>query len=246
MSTAKMILGYWNIRGLAQPIRLLLTQAGVDFEDKRYPTLGTPPSESNSSDWLADKNANTFDLTFPNLPYLIDGDVHLTQTLAILRYLGRKLGFVGKTEREILRVELTEQQVADLRAAFAKLCYSPDFERLQEGSRSAADCLGILDGGFTERFSLMLRELSAFLADRKWFAGDRMTYVDFAAYEILFQMSKWNDKIFGEAVANLKDFMTRFEALPAIEAYLKSERYLKWPFNGDSASFGSRKQPCPF
>ena len=30
-------LGYWNIRGLAQPIRYLFVIAEVDFNGKRYP-----------------------------------------------------------------------------------------------------------------------------------------------------------------------------------------------------------------
>ncbi len=29
-------LGYWDIRGLAEPIRYLLKYAGVKFNDKRY------------------------------------------------------------------------------------------------------------------------------------------------------------------------------------------------------------------
>ncbi|UXI15510.1 hypothetical protein NH340_JMT01453 [Sarcoptes scabiei] len=33
---SKPILGYWDIRGLGHPIRMLLTYVGVDFVDKRY------------------------------------------------------------------------------------------------------------------------------------------------------------------------------------------------------------------
>ena len=30
------VLGYWGIKGLAQPIRILLKYLGVDYEDKVY------------------------------------------------------------------------------------------------------------------------------------------------------------------------------------------------------------------
>ena len=39
-------------------------------------------------------------LDFPNLPYLIDGNIKVTQSNAILRYLGRKFGLDGKTEAD--------------------------------------------------------------------------------------------------------------------------------------------------
>lgn len=64
-----MTLGYWDIRGLADSIRLLLVNNNVNFEDKRY---------SNPDDWFK-KDKFNLGLDFPNLPYLIDGDVKLTQ-----------------------------------------------------------------------------------------------------------------------------------------------------------------------
>ncbi|GIY60396.1 hypothetical protein CEXT_68091 [Caerostris extrusa] len=33
----KPILGYWNLRGRAEPIRYILHYKNVDFEDKKYP-----------------------------------------------------------------------------------------------------------------------------------------------------------------------------------------------------------------
>ncbi|KAH9376989.1 hypothetical protein HPB48_018758 [Haemaphysalis longicornis] len=80
------VLGYWDVRALAQFIRNLLVYKGVKFEDKLY-KFGPAP-DFDRSDWLKEKF--TLGLKFPNLPYYIDGDVKITQSLAILRYLGRK------------------------------------------------------------------------------------------------------------------------------------------------------------
>lgn len=45
------------------------------------------------------------------LPYLIDGNVKLTQTQAILRYIARKNGLLGATEEEQIRVDLLGMSV---------------------------------------------------------------------------------------------------------------------------------------
>ncbi|KAK8760834.1 hypothetical protein V5799_027896 [Amblyomma americanum] len=61
------------------------------------------------------------------LPYYIDGDLKLTQSMAILRYLARKHGLDGKTEAQKQRIDITEQQFADFRMNWVRLCYNPDF-----------------------------------------------------------------------------------------------------------------------
>lgn len=69
-----MKLAYWDIRGLASPIRNLLRYAAVDFEDEALAIEGPPYTLEN---WYNQKF--TLELDFPNLPYLIDGDLKLTQ-----------------------------------------------------------------------------------------------------------------------------------------------------------------------
>lgn len=85
-------LGYWCIRSRAQFLRNLLIYKGVEFEDKVY-KLGPAP-DFNFTDWLKEKF--TLGLAFPNLPYFIDEDVRITQSLAILRYLGRKYDLAAR------------------------------------------------------------------------------------------------------------------------------------------------------
>ena len=62
-------LGYWNIRGLAEPIRLLLEYCGESYKDVRYQQGGAP--DYSREEWLAEKEK--LGLDFPNLPYYIDG-----------------------------------------------------------------------------------------------------------------------------------------------------------------------------
>ncbi|XP_032129571.1 glutathione S-transferase Mu 1, partial [Sapajus apella] len=81
-----MILGYWDIRGLAHAIRLLLEYTDSSYEEKKY-TMGDAP-DYDRSQWLKEKFK--LGLDFPNLPYLIDGAHKITQSNAILRYIARK------------------------------------------------------------------------------------------------------------------------------------------------------------
>uniref|UniRef100_A0A8C0XM79 GST N-terminal domain-containing protein n=1 Tax=Castor canadensis TaxID=51338 RepID=A0A8C0XM79_CASCN len=63
-STMPMTLGYWDIRGLAHAIRLLLEYTDSSYEEKRY-TLGTVMNLVVRSQWLSEKF--TLGLDFPNV-----------------------------------------------------------------------------------------------------------------------------------------------------------------------------------
>lgn len=225
----KLVHGYWDIRGYGQPIRLLLEYVGADYEDKRYYT--GPAPDYDKSDWL--KVKFELGLEFPNLPYIIDGDVKVTQSFAIMRYLGRKYELVGADENETIRCELAEQQLADIRGTLVQLSYTPpaEFENVKP---KAVDLI-----------KNKLTPFSAFLGDRKWMAGDRLTYADFLCYEVFFQLSIFDKTLF-EGLDNLTSYIKRFEELPPIAAYMKSDKFLKWPFNNNMATIGSRTNPCPF
>jgi len=210
-------LGYWKIRGLAQPIRLLMGYAKTDFEDVQYEVTD---GDFSTESWL--KVKYTLGLDFPNLPYYIDGDIKITQSNAILRYLGRKNKLDGETEAEKVRVDIMENMTMDFRNGFVGLCYNPNFKDMVDGYKKKAD-------GF-------LKSFSAFLGDRKFFAGDKLTFPDFHMYELLDQ-HKLFDATLLEPYPTLLAFMKRFEEIPEIAAYMKSEKFFKGPINNKMAGF---------
>ena len=69
--------GYWGIRGAGQVSRLLLAYTGAVWEDVKY----TSPDQ-----WFG-KDKQGLGLAFPNLPYLIDGDLKISESSAISRYI---------------------------------------------------------------------------------------------------------------------------------------------------------------
>ncbi|XP_042318713.1 glutathione S-transferase Mu 4-like [Sceloporus undulatus] len=216
-------LGYWDIRGLAHAIRLLLEYTETPYEDKQY-YFGEAP-DFDRSQWTSVKEKLGFD--FPNLPYLIDGERKITQSNAILRYIARKHKMCGVTEEEIIRMDILENQVMDFGNDLARICYSPDFEKLKPA--------------YIEQLPGKLKLFSQFLGDRKWFAENKITYVDFLAYDVLDVHRIFQPKCLDQ-FKNLKDFLDRFEALDKISAYMKSGRFLRTPLYGKNATWGNKKQ----
>ncbi|KAK8739209.1 hypothetical protein OTU49_003533 [Cherax quadricarinatus] len=214
------VLGYWNIRGLAQPIRLLLEYTGTEFEDKFY--VCGPAPDYDKSCWFDIKE--DLGLDFPNLPYYIDGDVKITQSNAILRYISRKHDLVGKTEEEKIRVDILENQAMDFRNGFVRLCYL-EFNLQKQR--------------YLDALPKTIKTFSEFLGTRPWFAGDNITFVDFLMYELLDQHLQLDDTCLKNA-KNLQEFQKRFEDLEPIKKYMASPRFMKAPLNNKMAKFGAK------
>jgi glutathione S-transferase len=77
------------------------------------------------------------------------------------------------------------------------------------------------------------------LGQKPWFAGNEITCADFVFYELLDQHKLFNPSLL-DGLDNIKGFLSRFEELPAIKAYMNSPEFLRFPVNNTSASwFGS-------
>uniref|UniRef100_A0A8C2TDD2 Glutathione S-transferase n=1 Tax=Coturnix japonica TaxID=93934 RepID=A0A8C2TDD2_COTJA len=177
-------LGYWDIRGLAQAIRLLLEYTETPYKERQY--KAGPAPDFDISDWTNEKEK--LGLDFPNLPYLIDGNTKLTQSNAILR---------KKTQNgEAARGDMLEPPAWIMRHGLHRLCYNPDFEKLKPA--------------YLEQLPGKLRQLSRYLGTRQWFIGNKLTYIDFLAYDILDQQRMFVPNC-PELQGNLGQFLQRFE-----------------------------------
>ncbi|XP_059358781.1 glutathione S-transferase Mu 1-like [Carassius carassius] len=215
-------LAYWDIRGLAQPIRLLLEYTGTKYEEKFY-SCGDAPNYDKSC-WFNEKEKLGMD--FPNLPYLEDGDRKVVQSNAILRYIARKNNLCGETEEEQMRVDILENQAMDFRNGFAQLCYG-EFDKNKP-------C-------YNEKLPGTLKQFSDFLGNRKWFAGDKITFVDFIMYELLDLHRMFHPECLDD-YRNLRSFLDHFESLEKIAEYMKSGKFIKTPVNNKMAKWGNKKE----
>uniref|UniRef100_A0A2K5CCM2 Glutathione S-transferase n=1 Tax=Aotus nancymaae TaxID=37293 RepID=A0A2K5CCM2_AOTNA len=185
---SSVVLGYWDIRGLAHAILLLLEFTDTSYEEKRY-MCGEAP-DCDRSQWLDVKFK--LDLDFPNLSCLLDGKNKITQSNAILRYIAHKHNTC---------VDIVENQVMDCCIQLIKLCHSSDYEKLKPQ--------------YLEQLPGQLKQFSMFSGKFSWFAGEKLTYVDFLTYDILDQNRIFEPKCL-DKFPNLKAFMCRFEALEKI------------------------------
>jgi glutathione S-transferase len=90
-------LSYFDIRGLAEPTRMMFAHADVPYTDDRVAR----------EDWPNRKA----EMPFGQMPVLeIDGKEKIAQSQAINRYLARQFGLAGKTPIEEAKVDM----IADL------------------------------------------------------------------------------------------------------------------------------------
>uniref|UniRef100_A0A224YYY9 glutathione transferase n=1 Tax=Rhipicephalus zambeziensis TaxID=60191 RepID=A0A224YYY9_9ACAR len=222
VNMAPVVLGYTNTRGLAQSIRNLLVYKGVPFEEKQY-KLGPAPGYEKEG-WLSEKFS--LGLQFPNLPYYTDGDVNITQSIAILRHLARKHDLNAKSAEEATQLDLLEQQANDLIWGLVVAAMSPagsDGRRQHEAN-----------------LTLALRGWEDHLKKRKWALGDRLTYVDFLLYEGFAWNFEYKPEVYAD-YPSVKRYMQNFEALPKMKEYFASPSYIKWPIMGPNFQWGFKK-----
>ena len=172
----------------------------------------------------------------------------LTQSNAILRYIARKNDLLGKTEAERIRVDILAEQSMDFRNGIVRLAYNAAFVSAKFKIPGAKGNLYYLDiipfqeqlkPEYEKNVEGKLNDFSKFLGDNQWFAGENITFPDFVMYELLDQHRIMSPDLVAK-FPKLVDFLNRFEQLPRIAAYMKSDRFLRAPINNKMAKFGGQ------
>ena len=232
-ANARFELGYWAIRGLAQPIRFLLAHAEVEILEVRF---GINPDgsliEDESPDWQDHKDA--LSLPFANLPYLIDlerpDEIRLTQSNAIMRFLARRFNYYGGSVIEQTWIDLLQDEAYDFRNSIIETAYTlgPEYEKTFAEFKSTS-VPRYLDGF---EYHLSNRKL------QNCFVGSRISLVDFILYELIWQVRLM---VAGSITATnrptLHSFLESFEKIPQIAAYRAGDDYVDRPINSPWASF---------
>ncbi|CAL1275160.1 unnamed protein product [Larinioides sclopetarius] len=219
---AKPILGYWDIRGTAEPIRYLLHYKKVDFEDKRYPA-----DDPGYEQWQ--KEQFSLGLDFPVLPYYMEDDIKLTHSVVIMRYLGYTFGLTGNTNDEKRRVVIVEQQSVDFRDKLRTFVLSKECETTGKDK-------------FLKSVQPMFEQWEKFLGDRKFMAGDDIFYPDFLVFEALDHYRLYHESILDD-YPSLKAYFNRMKNLSEIQEYLSSPVCKAWPIFTNTAKFGGSGDP---
>lgn len=205
---SKITLGYWGIRGRGQLPRLLLAYTGADWTDVQY---------TAHEKWFAnDKQTLGFD--FPNLPYLIDGDVKITESTAICSYIiesSSKSELLGKNPKERAYILNLVGVISDIRDKLVAIVFNPDGATLLEKT-------------WKETVQPKLANLAKFKGNKTWLY-DYLTIADF----MLAEVSYYIENVYKEHYQTetfLQEIRQSFENLPEIKAYYAKETAVKGPF----------------
>lgn len=244
-------MGYWGIRGLAAPIRMMLMHKRIPFRNVCY-DLEVKPEGGFSTTWFSqDKPGLKAKNPLVNLPYIIDGDLIISQSVACLAHLGKKYGLWGATEAEDIICQELLCEIFDLRNKMTGFCYSGAEAPTVEAA--AKKLLGEVTGA-----NGILQKLELVLGNNKVGKGcflvtDHATAPDFHLFEMLDQYTllakhypiaptpddSSSSPFLSPSFPHLATFHEKFAALPENAAYLSSPLHTKMPMNSLSAVFGS-------
>ncbi|XP_053611162.1 glutathione S-transferase 2 [Plodia interpunctella] len=103
---------YFPIKALGEPVRLLLSYGGQEFEDNRVVPEKWPEFKPKTP--------------FGQMPFLVINGKQYAQCTPICRYLGRKYGLAGADLEEDFEIDQNVELVHDLRAKAAQVQYEED------------------------------------------------------------------------------------------------------------------------
>ena len=141
--------------------RYVLAYSGAQWENQML-TMG-------GDEWPALKSGGTID--FPNLPFLIDGDVNVTETVAVQRYVCDKFKpeLLGDTPAAKARVSQLYNIFVDKILDFVKLLFADGTTREQLSEKVLA---GLEAGG-----------AKVLADDRQFVTGANVCLADFILFE---------------------------------------------------------------
>lgn len=200
--TQKPQLLYFDIRGRAEPIRLLLEEVGVTYEDVQI----------NNDDWPARRGLTPFG----RMPVYREGDLEIPETYAILNYLGRRHGLLGTDEQARIRCDVAIEAFRDLGQRMATVFGA--LTTLSEEARAA-----FIEKDLPEQIAMIEAYYVSNPNKNGYWAGSSLTIVDVAAFHSIEGIKNQFPKIL-ERFEGLGAFLDSFAARPKIKAYLDSDR----------------------
>lgn len=223
--------GYWKIRGLGAPCRMICEYGGLEYEAKTYEIHKQADGSYDKSDWFGKKPDLKAKNALMNLPYVADGDLVISQTIACIQYLAKKAGLNGTTEVESIEVAQILCEAQDLRNGGVGFFYGP--KSADDGQK--AQKLKDLAGSY-EKFETWLSQKGTVYT-----VGNTPTAGDFHLWEMLdqFEMMAVDAKVASplQDFPKLQKLHQTLKADPKLAKYFSSDLY-KFPPNNKFAGWG--------
>eukprot|EP01116_Phalansterium_solitarium_P018240 TRINITY_DN476_c0_g1_i1.p2 TRINITY_DN476_c0_g1~~TRINITY_DN476_c0_g1_i1.p2 ORF type:complete len:205 (-),score=84.45 TRINITY_DN476_c0_g1_i1:96-710(-) len=204
MSTNQVRLTYFNGRGLAEVVRLILAYAGVEYEDVRFETFDDALKQSGK-------------LAFGQVPLLEYHGLNIVQSMAISRFLARKYDLYGATVEESAHIDVVIEGLNDLRAKWYAM-------------NSAKENKEAIDAEFYEKtLPLWLGHFEKLLAasGTGYFVGNKITVADIAAFNVFALKPRLREGAF-DAFPLINAFAEKIASEPKIAAWIAKRPVTPW------------------
>ncbi|XP_071440034.1 uncharacterized protein [Hetaerina americana] len=191
-------LSYFNLTGLGEPIRFLLSYGGAKFEDHRF----------NHDQWPALKNS----MPYGKVPVLeIDGKaVH--QHLAICRYLAKQFKLTGGSDWDDLQCDMIVDTVNDLRTQVVALFREKDEKKKEEMTKTLK----------SETIPYYLSRLDAEVKKNSGhFVNGKLTWADLYIVAVLQFLQAFMKMDFMDGNRNLKAINDKVMNIPSIKSWVE-------------------------
>ena len=169
MATYKLF--YFPVRGLAEPVRLLLAQKDIKYEDIRLA----------GEEWQKEKP----NMPFGVMPVLEEDGKKLGGSLTILRYLGEKYGLAGSNAWDNAHLANIADFITDFRLELVKVYYEKDETKKQELQKRLAE----------EVIPKYFGKLNELAATTGYLCCGRLTWPDLQLYTILDYVIKGHPEV---------------------------------------------------
>jgi len=207
-------LNYFDARGVVEVTRFMLSAAGVEYTDNRYPmTFGVPGDFSTISrpEFDAAKAAGELDLNLGRVPVLVVDGVQIGQSKAIERYVAKQFGMMGSTDIEAALIDCLTCHIIDIKDAYnkAKNAAGSDPEAKEAAMKK----------WFEEDLPQWLVKVEKTVTGPgPYLVGDKISLADFQYYQFLLAPSGFFDNTEGAAAA-MKDCPKIKAAVEAVHVH---------------------------
>jgi len=198
---------YFNVRGRGQALRYICADNGVALEEV----------DIDFADWPKVKPTTAFG----QLPVLEDGDFKVAQSNAILRYVARKHGLYGKSDKEQTMIDMVNDQQEDVRLTYLRLIYQ-EYDKEKDN--------------YIKTIPEKLATLEAFLGKNSggkgFFVGDHASFADYTTFDLLDNLLTLAPHSL-DSLPLLKGFHDRFAKREKVAKLRTTDRFKKMPINGN-------------
>ena len=163
-------LTYFAARGRAETARMILAEAGVEYEEVNFEP--SKPGERPPSFTALIESGK---LPFNQVPFWEEDGLMLAQSDAIVRHLARKYGFCGSGPRENALCDMVAEGVKDLGMEVFKLMSTPPADRPGLRAKLVEAIVPRWLGDFAKLLAT---------APSAHFVGSSLTYADLAVFSM--------------------------------------------------------------